>query len=75
MTVSAIADKDGTTEAAQPGAKEISTAKVSAKDASPTSMTIDETRLKFREKNILSIDPLPLSAMTDYSLPAFFAVN
>ena len=60
---------------AQPGAKTVSRAKISAKDASPTSMTIDEARLKLSEKNILSINPLPVRPAADYSLPTFFAVN
>jgi hypothetical protein len=56
--VSSVADKDEMRSAAQPGARIISAAKVNAKDASPTSITIDETRLKFSEKSILRINPL-----------------
>jgi hypothetical protein len=72
MAVSTIADMAGMIAAAQPGAKVISTANVSANEASPTSMTIDEARLKLREKNILTINPLPLSGEADYYLACFF---
>ena len=73
--MSAVAEMVEMTAAAQSGAKTISAPKTSANEASPTSMTSDEARFKLREKNILNIIPLPLSAGADYSLPAFFAVN
>ncbi len=70
--MSADAEAVEITAAVQPGAKAVSPPKTSAKDAIPTSMINDEARLKLREKNILSINPLRFSAGAEYSLPGFF---